>query len=510
MSNTSVTSRTLVLFGIAVPLATVVGYLLALPDRASSGLIVGAILAFLAIPIFLRWHHPLLIITWNASMNAFFLPGRPHFWMIFAGISFGITVLGCILNKEEKFQHVPTVTWSLVLLLMVVLVTAKLTGGIGLRTFGGAQYGGKGYVFTIAAVLGYFALSSVRIPRERAQAYTLVYFLAGLAILASTIAYAAGPGFWFLFAVFPVEIAIGQALAEYTPHVTVYRIAGMGFASVAGCQALFLRYGIRGLLDVSKPWRLGLFLLIFGIGFAGGFRSTFVLIALSFGIQFWIEGLHRTRFFPAVFLAVVIAVGVLVPFAGKLPLAVQRTLTIIPFLPVSSVARHDAQTSLDWRLEMWKILLPELRHYFWVGKGYVINPTDMFLAEESARRGVGDPYQGVLVTGDYHSGPLSIVIPFGIAGVIAFSAVLFFGGRVLYRNWKFGAPELKNINQALFAFFLTKVIFYIFVFGAFYVDLAVFLGLVGLGIAVNGTEPQRQFKARSETVAVPALVPAHA
>jgi hypothetical protein len=506
MSSTAVTSRTLVVFGIAVPLATVVGYLLAVPDRASSGLIVGAILAFLAIPIFLRWHHPLLIITWNASMNAFFLPGRPHFWMIFAGISFGITVLGCILNKEQKFQNVPGVTWSLVLLLMVVLVTAKLTGGIALRAFGGTQYGGKGYVFTIAAVLGYFALSSVRIPRERAQAYALVYFLAGLTICMSTIAYAAGPEFWFLFMVFPVEVALGQALAEYTPQMTVYRITGLSFASVAGCQAMFLRYGIRGLLDLTKPWRLCLFFGIFGLGFAGGFRSTFALIVLSFAIQFWMEGLHRTRFLPAVSLAVVIAICVLVPFAGKLPLPVQRTLTVIPFLPVSSFAKLDAQGSSDWRFEMWKILLPEVRHYFWVGKGYAINPTDMFLAEESARRGVGDRYQGVLVTGDYHSGPLSVIIPFGIAGVIAFSAVLFFGGRVLYRNWKFGAPEFKNINQALFAFFLTKVIFYVFVFGAFYVDLAVFLGLVGLGIAVNGTapnpEPKRDAKFQADPVPV--------
>src|SRR5688500_5374499 len=112
MSNSSLTSRTLVMFSVAIPLAIFLGYLLAEPDRLNSVRIVGLVFGVLSIPIFLRWHHPLVIFTWNAAISAFFLPGRPGFWMVFAGISFGITVLNCILNKEQRFQHVPALTWS--------------------------------------------------------------------------------------------------------------------------------------------------------------------------------------------------------------------------------------------------------------------------------------------------------------------------------------------------------------------------------------------------------------
>src|SRR5215207_1981491 len=129
MSGSSLLPRNVVIFGLVLPLAIFIGYLLATPQAVTSVAIVGLIIGILTMPIFLRWHHPLLILCWNGAMNAFFLPGRPNLWMVMAGISFGITVLSCILNKEQKFQHVPAVTWSVAFLLVVVVVTAKLMGG---------------------------------------------------------------------------------------------------------------------------------------------------------------------------------------------------------------------------------------------------------------------------------------------------------------------------------------------------------------------------------------------
>jgi O-antigen ligase len=508
MSKPPATSRTFVLFAIAVPLATVVGYLLATPDTMRSMGIVGLILAILSIPFFLRWHNPLLIVAWNASVSVFFLPGRPHVWMLFAGISFGITVLGCILNKEQKFQHVPAMTWSLLFLLAVVVLTAKLRGGIGLRSLGGSQYGGKGYVFIIAAVLGYFALSGVRIPPERAHRYALLFFISGTAVVVSNLAYLGGPGFWFLFHIFPVDMAMAQALDDFNPYYSINRITGLGFAAVALCNVFFLRYGIRGLLDFGKPIRLLLFLIAFATSLTGGFRSALVLVALGFAVQFFIEGLHRTRFVWVLAVAVVLGTAALVPVVSKLPLAAQRSLSIIPFFPVDPIARLDAKGTLDWRLEIWQIVLPEVPRYLWLGKGYAINPTDLFLAQESARRGIAKSYEGVLISGDYHSGPLSLIIPFGLPGFLAFLGVLIAGGRVLYKNWRLGDSALRKINTLLLSLFITKVIFYFVFFGAFYSDLATFLGLIGLSIAINGD--RRREEPQLQDVAVPALVPAHA
>jgi O-antigen ligase len=508
MSKPPATSRTLVLFAIAIPLALVLGVLLATPYSSNSLLFVGLVLAFLSVPLFLRWHHPILIVTWNASASVFFLPGRPQLWMLVGAISLAITVLGCILNKEQKFHHVPAVTWPLLALLGIVVLTAKLTGGIGLRTLGGSQYGGKGYAYIVAAVIAYFALSSVRIPTDRAQRYAFLFLISGIGLAVSNLAYLGGPDFWFLFRVFPVDMAMSQALEDFNPYYSITRITGLGFAAIALCNVFLLRFGIRGMLDFSKPWRLLLFLIAFAASLAGGFRTALVLVVLSFVVQFFIEGLHRTRFLLVLTVAGVLGMAALIPVVSKLPMAAQRALSIVPFLPVDRFARIDAQGSLDWRFEMWKIVLPEVPRYLWLGKGYAINPTDLFLAQESVRRGIGSPYEGVLIGGDYHNGPLSLIIPFGLPGVLAFAGVLIAGGRVLYRNWKHGDPALRNINTVLFSLFITKLIFYVGVFGAFSTDLAVFVGFIGLSIAVNGDRRQEQLQ--TQTAPVPALVPAHA
>jgi len=439
----------------------------------------------LTIPIFLRWHHALLIVAWNATVAVFFLPGRPGVWMLFAGISLVITVLQCILNKSVQFQQVPSMTLPVLFLLGVVLLTAKLTGGIGLRSLGGSSYGGKGYAFVIAGVMGYFALSSVHIPAHRAQLFSLLFFLSGVTYAISNLAYVAGPGFWFLFAVFPVEYAMGHAAADYGMGGFV-RLTGLGFGCIALCNVFLMRYGIRGLFDMARPWRLAFFTVTVVTSLFGGFRTTVAIIALTFAAQFIVEGLLRTRLLLVVILGAVLALAVVVPVASRLPLGVQRALTVLPFLKLDGAVRANADASIEWRLEMWRILLPQVKEHFWLGKGYRIDPTELYLVTESIRRGLTEGHQGPIVSGDYHSGPLSVIVPFGIFGVLAFTWILVVGTRLLYRNWRYGDASLRNINMFLFAAYLAKLIFYIFVFGAFYTDLAVFLGMFGFSIALNG------------------------
>jgi hypothetical protein len=63
-----------------------------------------------------------------------------------------------------------------------------------------------------------------------------------------------------------------------------------------------------------------------------------------------------------------------------------------------------------------------------------------------------DASEGSLaVAGDYHNGPLSTLIPFGIWGGITILVVHLRGITGLYRNLKYGDPQLKVVNIFLFA-----------------------------------------------------------
>jgi hypothetical protein len=189
----------------------------------------------------------------------------------------------------------------------------------------------------------------------------------------------------------------------------------------------------------------------------------------------------------------------LVGFADKLPLTVQRTLSFLP-VEIDAQTRLSAQDSTEWRLDMWKATLPQVPKYFFKGKGYNVSGDELFLAQESAARGIGARWEGSALAGDYHSGPLSVLIPFGIWGLAAFVWLLAAGARFLYTNFRDGAPELRRINAFLLALFLARILFFVFVFGALSSEFYQFTGILGLSVALN-VSSQRAKRPDDETVA---------
>jgi hypothetical protein len=150
---------------------------------------------------------------------------------------------------------------------------------------------------------------------------------------------------------------------------------------------------------------------------------------------------------------------------------------------IDPMIRMTAESSTEWRLNIWKTVLPSVPRYLLVGKGYSINPTEMAMIE--IRPGAGDS-ESKIATGDYHNGPLTVLIPLGIWGAIGFLWFLGAGIRVLYRNHRYGDPELHGVNTFLFLYFLVKGLFFLFIFGSFSTEFFGFTGLVALSISING------------------------
>lgn len=482
---TSATSlRLLIVYALVIPLAFVVGFFLIAPDSAFSVIVIGLILIGLSVPLLMKWHHPALIISCNAFINAFFLPGQPSLWILLAAVSFGFAMLDGILGKKT-FARIRSLDLPLLFLGATVVFTAVYRGGFGLRSFGGTSYGGRYYFYVLASILAYYALSSRTIPKKRANLFTGLFFLSGMTAVFSNIAYAAGPSFYFLFLLFPTDLVMSEVHNDYSGVAGVTRIVGLSFAAMAVFWFLLLRYGVRGIFDMRKPWR---FLILCGVGaicLLGGFRFMIVLFGLVLLFQFWYEKLFLTRYF-AVLLGLVACVGiVVVGYSTKLPISMQRALSFLP-IEIDPMARSDANSSLQWRLDMWNALLPDVPKYLWVGKGYGFDPTDYAITEEAVLRGFAKDYDTFIISGNYHNGPFSLVIPFGIWGTLGFIWLLIAGCRVLYRNYRYGDPQLHRINTFLLAYFVARFVFFFAFFGAFNSELIVFTSILGLSISLNG------------------------
>jgi hypothetical protein len=476
-------SRLLIVYAIAVPLALILGYLVSSPDMFTFAAI-GMLLFFLSLPLFLKWHHFLLIVIWNTAFNIFFLPGSPDAWLPMAALSFGISLLNHILFQKQ-FLHAPELTVPLLFLAAVVLVTAWYRGGIGIRALGGATYGGRYYLYILGAIIGYFAITAEQVPIAKSRKMADLFFLSGTTYALGNLVYVLGPAFYFMYYIVPSGTATVQASTDYNQS-NLARIEGLGQACIAGFCFLLAHYGIRGLLDWEKPWRFVFLFITVGASFFAGFRSITLLLILIFAFQFYYEGLLRTNFLPVIIGFAIFGFTSILLFSDVMPGSVQRAISFLP-VKVDSAVLADARDSSEWRFQIWADAWKEVPKYLLIGKGYGVDPTEIFLVNEANRMGLATSgMESQLLTGDYHSGPLSVLIPFGVFGVIGFLWVLIGGYRILSWNRRFGDTRLRPINTVLLAFYVAYTVSFFFIFGAFNSELCVFLGVCGLSVSLNG------------------------
>jgi hypothetical protein len=488
MSNVSSLFRSLLIYSVCLPLAVVLGYLVTQPLDWTSVTVGGVVCLLLVAPLLLRWHHTWLIATWNSTLMLFFL--RSSAAMALSWVSLLISILQYTLNRKLKFLPVGPVAKPLFFLAAVILITARCRGGIGLQIFGGGSVGGKGYIILLSAIVGFFALTARRIPPERALFFVGLFFAGQATVAVSELSAIAGPSLSFVFLLFPPSGGL--------VHETVNDPMGLGGMArlgslAAACGAvlwiMLSRYGIDQIFTWRRVGRLVVFFVMLFISMLGGFRSILLFFLLTFAILFYYEGLLRRPLLPALLLVALLGGTILIPFVGRLPLTVQRTLSFLP-LPIDPVAQASADASTEWRIRIWKNVLPQIPTYLLLGKGYAINAADLAMATNASLEG---GTFGTEIAGDYHNGPLSLIIPLGIFGVIAFVWFLWAGVKVLRQNYRFGDPAVACVNRFLLSMFIAKIIFFFTIFGGFTSDMAFFTGLVGLSICVNGgvAEPVR-------------------
>lgn len=470
---------------LCLPLAVLLGYFLAEPMESGSMAVIVLVMFVLAVPLLMKWHHPILVLSWNACITPVFLPGQPLIWLPVAVASLAFAILNRSVDPDSRFIYVPSIANALLLIGAVTLITAWMNGGIGLRTMGGSQYGGRNYIYIFMAVAGFFAFCSMRIAPEKAPLYVAMFFLSGLTGIMPNIIYKLGPAFYSLFSIFPASMAVDQAREDYALAPGIFRIYGLAYVGPALFCYLFARYGIRGILELRKPFRLLFFVVAALCCMASGFRSSLILFGLTFAALFYFEGLHKTRLLPVFLGTALVTIAIMLPNADKLPWVVQRTISFLP-VKVDPIAQDSATTSTEWRLEIWKRAIPQIPKYLLMGKGYAMDPNEVYLTANPMNPQAMRAYDLVSLTGDYHNGPISVVIPVGIWGTIAFIWFLISGGRYLYNNHRRGNPQLQRINTFLFAFFFVKIVVFCAVFGSFFSDLYTFTGLLGLSVSLNG------------------------
>lgn len=483
MASTFAVSRNHLIFGLCLPIALLLGYLLADAQDPMSLIVVGATIVILSVPLMMKWYHPLLILAWN--MNSYLmLPGRPALWVLVTMGGLLVAVLNRAMDVDKRLAPVPSLTLPILAMLVVVVGTAAATGGIGIGSLGSSTVGGKKFVYLVGGILGFFVLSSKAIPVHRAGFYTALFFLPGIFAIAGRAATWMGSAGNVIFYFFQADVELETVASAEQIFTADIRMRGVATAASLIFLWVLARFGVSGLFEWKKPWRLFLLPgLVFMAGL-GGFRSVVVFMFLTFAILFFMERLWRTQTAWVLLAALLVMLAATAAFSNRLPLSVQRTMSFLPF-DFDPAIKLDADNSSEWRLDMWREAVKLVPTYLFKGKGYAYTADDLYMSNFSVYAGYSRNWEVALMTGDYHNGPLSLLIPFGIYGLLTFLWLMVAGYLFLYRKYAESPPELKRINALLLACFVARALFFMTVYGAIATDLAAFTGILGLSVALN-------------------------
>ncbi|MDW7981020.1 MAG: hypothetical protein RMH97_10680, partial [Verrucomicrobiales bacterium] len=113
MAGAFTVSRSQAIFGLCIPLAILVGYLLARPYESTTLAVLVFLFAVIFCPLAIRWYHPALLITWNAAITPFFLIGWVHLWTALAIVGLAVALANRAVDPERRFLNAPGVTRAL-------------------------------------------------------------------------------------------------------------------------------------------------------------------------------------------------------------------------------------------------------------------------------------------------------------------------------------------------------------------------------------------------------------
>lgn len=415
--------------------------------------------------------------------------------MIFASLIF----VSDLIFKRTRKKKVPFDILDLWVCINVgYLVTVFFRNPVGINVLGGDRVGGRPYVDVALGVMTYLILRRETISPKMSRLIPVVWLGAeifnAVGGLVGVYFPILGSKIGMLYSGFLPSFgreALGAVVGE--DRLTSLQSAGTTMVLYIVCN-VNPTYLIRPQNFVKLlGYLLGVILIMLS-----GFRNALfnVFLTTAFGV------ILRDRFVGfvkvlTIALTVVLTALLLSYSSINLPWTFQRTLSFLPgnWDPTAVAAAKD---SSEWRYEMWRLALSTDRyiHNKLFGDGFGMSRQDYERVLDAGLGGVGfigesATQEQFMVSGQFHSGPVSSIRFVGYFGLLLFLVLLLILPRCAYLliGRSRGTP-----HQFLALFIGIPVIiypiFFLFVFGAYENDIINALFFAGMIKMLNSTLDQ--------------------
>ena len=343
---------------------------------------------------------------------------------------FGLFVLFKALKVIPKFPRL-NICDKLLICNLLYLATVFARNPVGVDFIRSNLIGGRPYFAILLACCGFWVLQHVTIKPKLAKLLPALMCFGSVANALSGLVGYFAPNFGYRLAtLYSGFLPSGEANPLDMPNDSrVERhqyLAGLG---VEVGRAVISYANIFKLIFFQNIVLSACFFASLVAILLSGFRSNLIGWLFAIALASYIRGGVR-HIIPLVAagLAGVVIIVVLQTAGLSVPLAAQRALSFIP-ITWDSRASLDAKGSIDWRVDMWRLALTSDRYIKnkVLGDGFGFDPaelraqTTLTSLRMDTSHGLQDYF---MITGDYHSGPVSAIRFVGYMGLVFFTTLL--------------------------------------------------------------------------------------
>jgi O-antigen ligase len=353
--------------------AVVAGYLLAV-DSFLLALAAGAVLWGLLLPFHARIAAALAVVTFSSALIMPVFPGRPYLWEFAALLAWsGLVVTLSLRRQSPDFERtVRAHRWLFMAVAgyCAVLVATMFYRGVGLRILGSAQMGGRFYFQQLACAIFPLLFAACEFKEKALTRLFLCQCVLTGTYLVSDFAFSFAPKeLYFLLAFFELP---GDAINfEIQSRLFGLRrfqslaIVGQGFVF-----ALLTLYSLKHFYGRRALYLVPLLAAVLGVGIFSGHRWVILIVGLTVLFCAWAQRFFNLRNSLISAGAAGLLLAGVYGFSERLPLTVQRAISVLPGIRIDHQARADGASTLETRSLLRKIGWEMIPDYVWLGRGF--------------------------------------------------------------------------------------------------------------------------------------------
>lgn len=413
------------------------------------------------------------------------LPGQPTTLLLtqFALCVFGILMITAGKLRVHKFK-MTSLDWCLLILLLCVMqVYAR--NPVGVNLFGASNVGGRAYIFFAVSLVSAIILSRIQVPYQDLKKMFRLVVVGGILNFVLGVF-----GYFVPFLGQFIGTGVVQDAASSSQAVDAGRATRVPFAKRIGVN---IALWISSMIDPVKAcfnvlW-LPLILFAFAAAGVSGFRNVIASVGLTFLVGIIYQGGIRSLLVSAGSGAMVLIIVAVINTTSPLPPNIQRAMSFLPGTWDEEYV-ESGKDSTEWRVEMWEeaLLTDNWIHNKLLGDGLGFTRAELAYQEElkytgSRAESFGFDAQraSFLVSGDYHSGPVSAIRTIGYVGLMV---MIIFMLMQSYKAHKLIMKSKGMIWRPLVMIICIPIvwypIFFLFVYGIFQRDTVIIIMGYGL------------------------------